>query len=172
MSLTVDANNYRIDASRADDHKIRFTVKNSSGVAYDVSANTFKFTCKASLDDPIASAKFQKLSPAASGIDLTAAATGIVDVNLIPADTAALAGVYYYDLEMSEAGKIYTLRQGIFYVRKDVSDGAAPIVPINLYTMVNTLYMYGLDALWHKFEVDANGVFGETAPPQAGAPPF
>jgi hypothetical protein len=44
--LLIDPNNYRIDASRGDDHKIRFTVKNSSGVAYDISANTFKFTIK------------------------------------------------------------------------------------------------------------------------------
>lgn len=179
MSLSVDLNNFRIDASRADDHKIRFTVKNSSGVVYDVSANSFKFTVKASLDDAIADAKFQKLSPAANGIDLTAAATGIVDVNLVPADTSALAGVYYYDLEMTEVGKVYTLRQGILYIKKEVttpgSVPAAAAVGVTFpgyVAITGAMYQFGLDLLWHKFQVDASGIWGETAPPQAGPPPF
>lgn len=177
--LTVDANNFRIDASRGDDHKIRFTVKNSAGVAYDVSLNDFKFTVKQSLDDAIADAKFQKLSPAANGIDLTSAATGIVDVNLVPADTSALAGQYFYDFEMTESGKTYTLRAGLFYVKKDVSTpgsvpaAAAPGATFPGYVAITgAMYQYGLDLLWHKFQVDANGVWGETAAPQAGPPPF
>jgi len=179
MSLTVDSNNYRIDASRGDDHKIRFTVKNSSGVAYDVSANDFKFTVKASLDDAITDAKFQKLSPVGNGIDLTNATTGIVDVNLVPADTAALAGQYFYDLEMTETGKVYTLRAGLFYVKKDVSTpGSVPTAdPVGAtfpgyVAFTGAMYQYGLDLLWHKFQVDANGIWGETAAPQAGPPPF
>lgn len=119
--LLIDPNNYRIDASRGDDHTIRFTVKNSSGVAYDVSANSFKFTCKDDLDDLIADAKFQKSSPVANGIDLTNAAQGIVDVLLIPSDTAALAGRYFYDFEMTESSKVYTLRQGLLFIKKDVT---------------------------------------------------
>lgn len=127
MSLTIDPNNYKISATRGDDHKIRFTVKNSSGIAYDVSANTFKFTVKESLDDLIAAAKFQRQSPAANGIDLTSATSGLVDVNLVPSNTSTLAGLYYYDLEMTEGGKVYTLRSGIFFVLKDVATpGTAP----------------------------------------------
>ncbi len=119
--LTVARDTYRIVASRGDDHKIRFTVYNSSGVAYDVSLNTFKFTVKESLDDAAAAQKFQRVSPAGSGIDLTLAATGIVDVNLVPSNTSSLAGSYHYDLEMTEGGKVYTLQQGIFHVAKDVT---------------------------------------------------
>mgnify|MGYP001564060581 CR=1 FL=1 len=179
MSLTVDSNNYRIDASRGDDHKIRFTVKNSSGVAYDVSANSFKFTVKTSRDDAITDAKFQKLSPAANGIDLTSAATGIVDVNLVPADTSALAGQYFYDLEMTESSKVYTLRAGLFYVVKDISTpGSVPAAAAvgatfpGYVVVTGAFYQFGLDSLWHKFQVDSNGIWGETAAPQAGAPPF
>jgi hypothetical protein len=124
--LLIDSNTYRIDASRGDDHKIRFTVKNSSGMAYDVSANTFKFTVKLGLDDAIANAKFQKQDPAGNGIDLTNATVGIVDVNLVPADTGTLSGPYYYDFEMTESAKIYTLRQGMFFVKKDVSTSGTP----------------------------------------------
>lgn len=175
--LTVARDTYRITASRADDHKIRFTVYNSSGAAYDVSANSFKFTVKASLDDAITSAKFQKASPASGGIDLTLAATGLVDVNIVPSDTATLGGIYYYDLEMLEGAKTYTLQEGIFYVLKDVTTpGSVPVAPvINPTTYIvlsDSLYLYGLDLLWHKFQVDSSGIFGETATPQAGPPPF
>lgn len=166
MSLTVDAQNYRITATRGDDHKIRFTVKNSSGVAYDVSANTFKFTVKASLDDSIANAKFQKLSPAANGIDLTNATSGIVDVNLVPSDTDALAGLYYYDLEMTEGGKLYTLRQGVLMALKSVTTPgsagtpASTIVPFpGGVAITGPFYVFSPngDGLWHKFDIINDG---------------
>lgn len=158
MSLTIDAQTFRITASRGDDHKIRFTVRNSSGVVYDVSANTFKFTVKEKIDDIIADAMFQKQDPAVNGIDLTGAAGGIVDVNLVPADTATLAGRYYYDLEMTESGKVYTLLQGVFEVKKDVStSGSAPspasvLVPFpgDIQVMGGSIYLkdtgVGVDA--------------------------
>lgn len=159
--LTVDANNYTITASRADDHRIRFTVKNSAGAAYNVSANTFKFTVKASLDDAIGDAKFQKSSPAGSGIDLTSAASGIVDVNLLPADTSALSGTYYYDLEMTESGKVYTLRQGKFLVLKDVTTpGTPPDPPVigilfpDWVAFPNFMYWKdAADSKWVKFRL-------------------
>ena len=47
MSLTVNAETNRIVITRGDDQTIRFTVKNSAGVAYDVSSNSFKFTLRA-----------------------------------------------------------------------------------------------------------------------------
>jgi hypothetical protein len=179
MSLTVNTNTYAIDATRGDDHLIRFTVRNAGGSVYNVSANSFKFTVKSSLDDVIADAKFQKLSPVGNGIDLGSAASGLVDVLLVPADTAALAGPYYYDLEMTESGKVYTLRQAILTILKDVTTaGTVPTPAIvgsafpGYVSIVGALYLYGLDLLWHKFQVDANGIWGETAIPQAGAPPF
>jgi hypothetical protein len=121
MSLSVNVNTLEIVASRGDDHKVRFTVKNAAGVAYDVSANTFTFTVKASLDDAIGAAKFQRASPAGSGIDLTNAASGIVDVNILPANTGGLAGNYFYDLQMVESGLTYTIAQGRFRVSKEVT---------------------------------------------------
>jgi hypothetical protein len=125
--LTVNAQTYQITIDRADDQTIRFTVTDSAGAALDVSAGTFKLTVKASLDDAIGSAAFQKTSPAANGIDLTLAATGIVDVNIVPADTDDLAGLYHYDLEMTLSSKVRTLRRGIFFVSKDVSTpGSGP----------------------------------------------
>ncbi len=144
MSLVIDPNNYRIDASRGDDHTIRFTVKNAAGVAYDVSANSFKFTVKARLDDLIADAKFQKQNPVGNGIDLTNASQGIVDVLIVPADTSALAGQYYYDLEMTESAKIYTLRAGIFHVKKDVTTpGSAPATPSVLVPFPGDIQVMG-----------------------------
>lgn len=34
------------------------------------------------------------------------------------------------------------------------------------------IYQLGNDGLWHKYETDSDGVFGEITAPQAGAPPF
>ena len=125
--LTINANNYAVTITRADDQTIRFTVTDSAGAVVDVSSGTFKFTVKQSLDDVIGSAAFQKTSPAVNGIDLTNGATGIVDVGIVPADTDDLAGLYYYDLEMTLSSKVRTLRRGMFWVKKDVSTtGSGP----------------------------------------------
>lgn len=44
----------------------------------------------------------------------------------------------------------------------------------NFTQIVNSgpIYQYGSDGLWHKYETDSNGAFGEITTPQAGAPPF
>src|SRR5262245_46184230 len=148
--LTVDPNNYRIDVSRGDDAKVRFTVRNSSGAIYDVSANSFKFTVKESLDDAITSAKFQLTNPEGNGIDMANAGNWIFDVNMTPTSLGLLAGYYHYDLEMTEGGKVYTLRQGVMFVRKDVTTtGSAPAIPVFGVTFPDwigiTTYLYWKD---------------------------
>lgn len=130
MGLTYNPNTHVAVISRGDDLPfLRYTVKNAAGVPYDVSANTFKFTVKADVDDSIADAMFQKQNPAGNGIDLAQANTGIVDVHFAAADTASLAGTYVFDLEMTENGKADTLDGGAFVVRKDVSTPGVPPSP-------------------------------------------
>lgn len=119
--LTVNANTGEIEIARGDDQTIRFTVTDSAGVALNVAAGTFKFTVKDSVDDDIADALFQKQDPAGNGIDLTSAASGIVDVNIDAADTVNYAGNKVWDLQMTLAGKVRTLNGGVFRIRKEVS---------------------------------------------------
>lgn len=121
IGLTVDPNTYDITILRGDDQIVRFTVTTSTGAAQDVTSWTFKFTVKSSPDDAIGSAIFQKAT-GGNGIALTTPLSGIVDVTLAAADTAAMAGRYYYDLEGTDTGGlIHTVRAGLFVVRKDVT---------------------------------------------------
>lgn len=176
--LTVNANTYQVTIDRGDDQTIRFTVKDSAGAAVNVSAGTFKFTVKSTLDDLIADAKFQKTSPAANGIDLTLAATGIVDVLIVPVNTSTLAGIYYYDLEMVLSSKVRTLRRGLFVVQKDVSTpGAAPTsagvvidFPDGLQTDGGLYLQDPATGLWIKL-THSGGTLDISAT-SAGPPPF
>ena len=119
--ISTNPNTGEVIIDRGDDQTIRFTVTDVAGAVKDVSAGTFTFTVKASFDDAIGAALFQRTSPAGNGIDLTLAATGIVDVNLVAANTTSLAGRYVYDLQMVLAGNTRTLRTGAFIVRKEVT---------------------------------------------------
>jgi len=177
MSLTLNASTGQIIISRGDDGIIRYTVKNSSGVAYDVSANSFAFTVKSSIDDAIGDAAFQLTNPAASGIDLTSAASGIVDVNIADTNTSGLAGAYQYDLQMTEGGKIYTIAQGMFVVRKDVTTPGVAGTSSALVAFPGGLYMgtpgfYMLDTvtgLYSGFRL-TSGILEQSASQSSSVP--
>lgn len=115
--LTLNAQTQEITIDQGDDQTVRFTITDEDGAVIDASAGTFKFTVKQFYDDT--SAQFQITD--SDDIDISQAASGIVDVAIQPADTATLAGRYVYDLEMTLASKVRTLRRGRFFVRKDVS---------------------------------------------------
>jgi len=172
MSLTLNANTGQVIISRGDNGILRYTVLNSSGAVYDVSSNSFAFTVKDSLDDAIGDAMFQLTNPAASGIDLTSAASGIVDVVLDDTNTSGLAGNYHYDLQMTESGKVYTIGQGVFVVRKDVTTpGTAGTYTGGLAVFLTGFYMLdSVTGLYSKFQL-TNEVF-EQSPTQSATIPF
>jgi len=118
MSLVIDADTLQIIITRGDDQEIRFTVTDENDVVVDVSGATVaKFTVKR---DPESAEEFQKTI--GSGIDMTSAGSGLIDVTIDAADTASLAGRYEYDLEiLTAASKINTLTQGIFFVKRDIT---------------------------------------------------
>lgn len=176
--LSVNAQTGEIDIARGDDQTIRFTVTDSTGAVLNVSAGTFKFTVKDDIDDAIADALFQKQSPAGNGIDLTSAASGIVDVNVAAADTQALSGPKFWDLEMVLAGKTRTLAGGVFRVRKDITtpgtsgQPSTVIVPFPGSVAINGV-LYLLDqttGLYGAFRLN-NGIF-EQSLTQSGSIPF
>jgi hypothetical protein len=171
IGMTVDPNTYDITILRGDDQTARFTITTSTGAVQNVTGWSFAFTVKSSLDDLIADAKFQLT--VGSGITLTFATLGIVDVAISAANTAALAGSYYYDLEGTDgSGLKHTVRLSRFIVRKDVSTPGVPGIPIvppifilgDLYIRDKTTLLYS------GFRVD-NGVFQQSAT-QSGTIPF
>jgi len=192
--ITFDPGSSEIALDRGDDQPATLTVILRSGlylalvpgealqsgdVAQNVTAGTFKFTVKFSLDDVIGSAKFQKTSPAANGIDLTDAATGKIVVNFIPSDTQALAAGYYYDLEMVLAGKTRTLRAGRFTVTKDVSTPGVAGQPAGIVDdfgadglRTDVIYLRNpATGSWIKLTHTPDGVL-DIGPASAGPPPY
>lgn len=176
--LTVNADTGRVEIARGDDQTIRFTVTDSTGAVVNITAGSFAFTVKESIDDAIGSAMFQKTSPAGSGIDLTNGASGIADVSIVPADTSTLAGAYVWDLQMTLSGLVRTLAGGVFFVRKDVTTvGTAPTSSSALVSFPGGFYVgsggfYLLDlttGLYSGFRLN-NGMLEQSAAQSATIP--
>ncbi len=165
IGLTVDPNTYDITIIRGDDQIIRFTVTTSTGAVQDITGWSFKFTVKASLDDAIGSALFQKTT-GGGGIALTTPASGIVDVTITAADTAAMAGRYFYDMQGTDTGGlVHTVRAALFWVRKGVSTGIGsnPSAP-GVITIGNYIYQKDvITGLWWK-KWYSNGLNMEDGP--------
>lgn len=177
--FTVDANTGLVRIARGDRQGIRFTVVDENGAVIDVSLNSFKFTVKRSIDDAITAAKFQKTSPLANGIDLTLAATGIVDVLIAQVDTASLSGKHVYDLKMTEPAKDPQTIAGpaAFFVFKDVTDIGVPptppalVAPFVSISISDSRYIQDqVDNLWYKYQ-HRNGTM-VVVDVQVGPPPF
>lgn len=119
--LTCNANTGEIVIARGDKQTIRFPVVDYTGAALNVSAASFKFTVKNSIDDDISAALFQLQNPEANGIKMDLAASGIVDV-IVPASyTQAYSGAKVYDLQMTLTGAVQTVSGGVFRIAKQVS---------------------------------------------------
>jgi len=118
----VDQQTFEITVDAGDQDKVKFTLTNSDGTPFNATGATFEFTAKASLEDALGSAALRITSAAnPSQFDLSQAATGIIVVELFPANTSALGGRrYYYGLKMTEAsGKVHTPRVAQLVVRKN-----------------------------------------------------
>jgi len=177
MPSTADPSTFQLGMNAGNDATFRFPIKDAAGAAANVTGASFKFTVKTAFEDAIASAKFQKQSPAGSGIDTTQAATGLIDVLIAPGDTDTLAGNYAYDLEMMLSGKTYTVALGAFVVRRRISTSGSLPVPTSALvpfpgaiSVADALYLYDTpEALWHKYK-NVNGVLTDVG--QAANIPF
>jgi hypothetical protein len=172
VGLTIDPNTYDIMILRGDDQIVRFTVTTSTGAVQDITGWSFAFTVKSSLDDAIGSAKFQKTT-GGGGIALTTPLSGIVDVTLASANTSALAGNYYYDMQGTDgSGLAHTVRLARFIVRKDVTTPGVPGVGVTAPIFVNgDLYILdNVTGLYSGFRV-SNGLWEQSAV-QSGTIPF
>lgn len=158
--LIIDPLNNNITISRGSKEAVRYTIRDAlTGLVKDVSGWNWKLTVKADIDDPISSAIFQLTDPLANGVDVGAAAVGLIDAHFATAHTAALAGDYIYDLEGTEPGED---PQTIFFpplfrVRKDVTTpGSAPSPPAAIegftaLSITDALYMQDqVTGLWWK----------------------
>ena len=91
--LIIDPQTYETIIDAGDQEKILFTLTNSDGTPFNGTGATFELTAKHSLDDAIAAAAFRITSSGQpTQFDLTNVATGIVIIELLPANTSGLGG--------------------------------------------------------------------------------
>lgn len=97
-----------------DSKTLDIGIVDGDGVAVDVStAPAIAYQIAAS---PAATALVTKTL--ASGITV---ATSTVSVTLAPADTASLAGVYYHELQVTDAGgRVFTALSGYVTIERDL----------------------------------------------------
>ncbi|HEV8455342.1 MAG TPA: hypothetical protein VGQ24_10640 [Gemmatimonadales bacterium] len=140
---TIDPLNGDLVMDRGDFVNPELRITDADGVALNVTGATFKLTVKAALEDSLAAAMFQLVSP--GDFDLSGAATGIVVPLILETFTQGLAGDYSYDVEMVLGGKTTTLvRAALFRVLKEVSDvGVAPSPPSVLVPFPGDIQIIG-----------------------------
>ena len=95
---------------RGDNHTLNFYIQNDGDI-FDLSGYTAKFSVKKELTDTAYSFYADNIVPG----------SGVITVEIEPADTEGLdAGEYYYDLEISGT-KTITVVSDILEVKSDVT---------------------------------------------------
>ncbi len=99
--------NALIEMFSGDSKILRYTVKDGSGAVIDITGAAFRWGLfKLDTDESTPTAKNSTvLTPpgektVGSGIVITDAANGVLEVTLDPADTAPLKGSFYHEIEM------------------------------------------------------------------------
>lgn len=103
---------YSFQAYRGDDYSLVFTVEGNR------TTSTPAFTVKTSLEAPTAT--LTVTSPAITQVWDSGNNWTLVTVPLTAAQTAALAGIYFYDFSYNLAGVKSTFLQGRINLTKDV----------------------------------------------------
>lgn len=102
---------------KRDDVTINLVVKNSAGVAIDITGYKFWFTAKVNKDDVDASALIQ-----VSVTDHTNPTEGETSIQLSKINTNITPGNYYYDIQMKDnMNKILTLVSSTIEIKQDIT---------------------------------------------------
>jgi len=120
--LLVDPQTYDMTIEAGDQEKIKFTLTDSTGAAYNATSCAFSFVAKASLDDAIGAALINVSTGAnPTQWDLALASTGIIVLTFLPANTNLLGGRrLVYGLKMTDAlSAPHTPRVATMVVRKN-----------------------------------------------------
>jgi hypothetical protein len=107
----------QISIVAGDDKTLTFTFVNSAGAVVDITGYTAFFTVKSSPSDLDAAALIAK-----SWTSHTDPSNGVTSLALVPADTSALLGNYYFDVQLkSGGGLIRTPIRGTFTVLANIT---------------------------------------------------
>ena len=100
-----------------DSLTLEITVNDASGSAVNVSSATASWALSKKATDSTAPRGAALVTKSATIID---GPTGRVDVVLDPADTDALAGTYYHELQVTVDGNVSTVLYGSITIAKDL----------------------------------------------------
>lgn len=114
------------DMHSGDNRKLEVTVQSAAGTPVDITGATFKWQLsKLDAEGAIPLPKsetpiLQKDNGGLGGVAIITPGSGRVDVTLIPADTAALRGEYYHELQMVLGGITSTVLFGKATIYRDL----------------------------------------------------
>jgi len=120
--LEVDQQTYNFAVDAGDQEKIKFTLFNADGTPFVGGSGTIAFIAKRSLDDTLGEAVISITSNIQTNQwDLTNWDTGIAILELLPANTSALAGerLQYVARVLDSSSKPHTPRRGLMTIRKN-----------------------------------------------------
>ena len=118
--------NPTFDIFSGDTKRLNYTVKDVNGAVIDITTATFKWGLSKLPQDAAAVGNVEPQGDAlltktlSSGITLTAPTLGQLRVDLDAADTTALKGEFYNELEMVLAGATSTVAFGRIDIKKDL----------------------------------------------------
>jgi hypothetical protein len=115
-----------LEMYRGDDASFNIAVQ-KDGAPVDLSGATLRFTAKRGRLEPDADAVLSKSTAGGGGITITDAPGGIARVDVLPADTDALARAVrlVWDLQaVDAASKVRTLATGRLVIHADVTRSA------------------------------------------------
>jgi hypothetical protein len=102
--------------------RLVITVTDDAGATVDLTGTDLRFVVKRRRSDANDDALIDEVPTLAS--PQSGATKGVAYIALAEADTADLAGRYYWELEADDSVGIITLASGRFYVTADLIEGA------------------------------------------------
>jgi len=111
-----------ISLHSGDSRVLRVTVTDENAAALDITAAVFIWALSKK-DAETVSPKGTPIvtkTMAVGSIEITNAPGGVIEITLAPADTAALAGEFYHELQMTLDGAISTVLYGQATIVKDL----------------------------------------------------
>ena len=111
-----------ISLHSGDSRTLRITINDDAGAALDITGATIKWQLSKKAADSVEpkGAFILSKGTTSTGIEITDATGGICEVTLAPADTEALAGEFYHELQMTLDGSVSTVLFGQATIVKDL----------------------------------------------------
>lgn len=114
--MTTELEEQTMSLFRGDTFTFTVTIKDTDGVAFDVSEYTPKFTAKYRQKDTDAQAKIGPITGS-----IVNGPEGIVIFTLSPTDTNIQPSTYYFDVQISKVDDVHTVAHGKLIIIQDIT---------------------------------------------------